>query len=330
MSNNRESNVAALLRPDPDGISAAVAILRAGGLVAFPTETVYGLGADARRGDAVLSVYAAKDRPRGNPLIIHVADLQAAMEIGEFNSQAEQLARAFWPGPLTLVLPHRTDSGVTREAVAGLPTVAIRVPAHRAAQMLLTALHGPMAGPSANPSGRVSPTKAVHVLADLGSRIKAVVDGGACAVGLESTIVGFGADGPMLLREGGVVRSEIEDILQVSLQELPPSRRPVAPGSFDRHYAPASHLRINAESPEPGECWLGFGPEPDGIRHAVAARNLSLAGNTAEAAQSLYACIRELDVVLGGRGRISVRTIPDNGFGAAVNDRLRRAAAPRS
>ena len=324
-----EKQETGLIAADEVGLTKAVGILRSGGLVVFPTETVYGLGADARRRDAVQAVYAAKGRPRDNPLIVHVEGIRAAESVAVFHREALLLADTFWPGPLTLVLPYRAESGLAVEVAGGLATVAVRVPSHPVARSLLKGFGGPIAGPSANPSGRVSPTEAAHVLADLNGRVDAVLDGGPCAVGIESAIVGFGEDGPVLLREGGIVRSSLETAMRQSFAPSPAHQRPLAPGSFESHYAPSARLRINAESPAPGEGWLGFGPEPEGVRHAAAAGNLSRSGNVREAAQRLYSCLRELDAALGGRGCVAVRTVPDSGLGAAVNDRLRRAAAPR-
>ena len=318
-----------LLPPDGVGLAKAAEILRSGGLVAFPTETVYGLGADARSRDAVLGVYAAKGRPRDNPLIVHFEGTRAAEAAVEFNRESRLLAEAFWPGPLTLVLPYRTRSDLALEVTGGLATVAVRVPSHPVALSLLSAFGGPIVGPSANPSGRVSPTEAAHVLADLCGRVDAVIDGGSCAVGIESAIVGFGEVGPLLFREGGIPQSSLEKAMGRTFAPCRGYRRPQAPGSYESHYAPSARLRINAEFPAPGEGWLGFGPEPDGVRHAVALRNLSRSGDVREAAQRLYSSLRELDAALGGRGCVAVRTVPDFGLGAAVNDRLRRAASPR-
>ena len=319
-----------LLAPVAAGISRAVEILNSGGLVAFPTETVYGLGADARRSDAVLAIFAAKGRPRSNPLIVHVLDGETAEAIAAFNPEAVLLADAFWPGPLTLVLPRRIESGLAAEVAGGLATAAVRVPSHPVARSILKDFAGPVAGPSANPSGRVSPTEAAHVLEDLGCLVDAVVDGGPCTVGIESAIVSFGARGPVLLREGGIARGALEAAMGRAFVPAPASGRPQVPGSSNSHYAPSASLRIDAEAPAPGEGWLGFGPEPAEIRHAAVARNLSRTGNVPEAASRLFSCLRELDSAMGGSGCIAVRAIPDRGLGAAVNDRLRRASAPRS
>ena len=319
-----------LLSPDESGIRAAVRILESGGLVAFPTETVYGLGADARNPEAVRRIYSAKGRPSGNPLILHVADRHAAEALVGFDREAGRLADRFWPGPLTLTLPRRPESGLAPEALAGLETAAVRVPSHPVARSLIRAFGGPIAGPSANLSGRISPTEASHVAEDLGDRLDAVIDGGPCAVGVESAIVGFLPVGPVLLREGGIAREALEEAMERPFAVAYASERPIAPGSFRSHYAPSARLRPDADSPAPGEAWLGFGPEPEGAEHAVAARNLSPKGDVREAAKRLYGLLRELDASLGGRGRIAVRSVPADGLGAAVNDRLRRAAAPRN
>ena len=317
------------LPPDAAGVGRAASLLAAGRLVAFPTETVYGLGADACNGQAVLAVYAAKRRPRDNPLIVHVADAAAAAEWARFHPEAERLASAFWPGPLTLVLPRTRRTRLAPEAAAGLATVAVRVPAHPVARSLLAAFGGPVVGPSANPSGRVSATEPGHVLADFGGSVAAVLDGGAAGVGVESCIVGFHADGPVLLREGGIPRAAVETVLGRPLARPRPGA-PRAPGAAASHYAPAARLRIDAAAPEPGEAWLGFGREPEAARHAASARNLSPAGDVTEAASRLFACLRELDAALAGAGVIAVAAVPERGLGAAVNDRLRRAAAPRT
>ena len=309
-----------LLHADASGLSAGVAILRQGGLLGFPTETVYGLGADARNGRAVAAIYAAKGRPAFNPLIVHLADLSAAQALCAFNPVALRLASAFWPGALTLVLPLRPDSGLSELVTAGLPAVAVRVPAHPTAQALLRAFGGPVAAPSANPSGRISPTSAAHVLAGLGGRIDAVLDGGDCPVGLESTIIGF-APGPVLLRAGGITAEVIAALLGQHLARATDPARPVAPGQMQSHYAPAGQLRLNVTDPAPDEVLLGFGP-------VQAALNLSLSGDLTEAAANLFGHLHRLDGM--GALKIAVSPIPDQGLGAAINDRLRRAAAPRS
>ena len=307
----------------PAGLARAAAILRAGGLVAFPTETVYGLGGDARSDTAVARIFAAKGRPRFNPLIAHLPDVEAARRIAQFDETAERLAAAFWPGPLTLVLPLRPDAGLSPLVTAGLGTVALRVPAHPVARDLLRAFGGPVAAPSANPSGRVSPTRAVHVADGLSGRIEAIVDGGDCAVGVESTIVGL--DGPpVLLRPGGIPIEALEACLGHPLTAGGDAAKPNAPGQLLSHYAPAAPVRLMADTPRQGEVWLGFGPECTG-----AAINLSARGDLVEAAANLFHALREMDRLAGPSGAIAVAPVPEKGLGRAINDRLRRAAAPR-
>lgn len=307
------------LEASPDGIARAAAILRDGGLAAFPTETVYGLGADARQDRAVARIFDAKGRPRFNPLIVHVANIADARKIADFPADAERLASAFWPGPLTLVLPLRDDAGIAPLVTAGLDTIALRMPAHDLARHLLTEFGGPIAGPSANPSGKVSPTTADHVMDGLAGRIEAVLDGGPCPVGVESTIVGL-FDEPRLLRPGGLPAEEIEACLGAPLAGLPETSELTAPGQMASHYAPEARLRLNAERSEPGEILLGFGP-------VEAALNLSRSGDLTEAAANLFHCLRELD--RRGATRVAVSPVPMTGLGRAINDRLCRAAAPR-
>ncbi len=306
------------------GVRAAVALLRAGDLVAFPTETVYGLGADARLDRAVAGVYAAKGRPAFNPLIVHVAGLDAAESLAEVSPMARRLAADFWPGPLTLVLPLRAGTGLSERVTAGLGTVALRAPAHPVAQRLLAAFGGPLAAPSANRSGAVSPTSRAHVLDGLGGRIAAVLDGGPCAVGLESTIVGLAGGAPSLLRPGGLPAEAIEAALGAPLAE-PAHGAITAPGQLASHYAPDAPLRLDAARPQPDEVWIGFGPE------SGPGLNLSPAGDLAEAAANLFAHLRAADAMSQetGAARIAVAPVPAHGLGRAINDRLRRAAAPR-
>jgi L-threonylcarbamoyladenylate synthase len=306
------------LDPDPEGIARAAALLRDGGLVAFPTETVYGLGGDARSDLAVAGIFAAKGRPRFNPLIVHVADVTAARALAVFDARAEALAAAFWPGPLTLVLPGR-DAGLSPLVTADLATLAIRVPAHPVAQALLAAFGGPLAAPSANPSGAVSPTRAAHVMAGLSGRIAAVVDGGACAVGVESTIAGL--DGPArLLRPGGVPVEAVEAVIgPLAAAE---AGRVTAPGQLASHYAPGARVRLDARAATPGEVFVGFGP-------VGGAFNLSPEGDLVAAAAALFHVLRAADAQAGPGGVIAFAPIPETGLGRAINDRLRRAAAPR-
>ncbi|MEL6690401.1 MAG: L-threonylcarbamoyladenylate synthase [Pseudomonadota bacterium] len=300
------------------GVGRAAELLRAGEVVAFPTETVYGLGGDATNAEAIAGIYAAKERPSFNPLIVHVPSLAAAEALASFPDWALKLAEAFWPGALTLVLPSR---GVLPDIVsAGNPTLAVRVPSHPLAIELLEAADRPLAAPSANPSGRVSATTADHVLDGLSGRIAAVLDGGETEVGLESTIIG--GEGPRLLRPGGIALENIEEVLgQAVPAQAPKSQQaPTAPGQLTSHYAPSASVRLDAVVAQPGEVHLGFGPVAGDI-------TLSASGDLTEAAARLFAALRELDAM--GKP-IAVAPIPDTGLGLAVNDRLRRAAAPRS
>ncbi|WP_370400535.1 L-threonylcarbamoyladenylate synthase [Sulfitobacter sp. JB4-11] len=307
-----------VLKPDADGIATAAGLLAAGALVSFPTETVYGLGADARNGKAVAGIYQAKGRPSFNPLIVHCADAAMARTFGVWNAPAETLARAFWPGPLTMVLPLVPGHGLSSLVTAGLDTVALRVPRHPAAQRLLRAFGGPLAAPSANPSGRISATTAAHVLAGLGGRIAAVLDDGPCPVGLESTIVGLAGPTPVLLRAGGVAAEEIEAVLGAPLA-VDDGAEIIAPGQLASHYAPEASVRLNATTARGAEVHLGFGPMDCDL-------NLSPSGDLAEAAANLFEYLHRLDAT---GAAIAVAPIPETGLGLAINDRLRRAAAPR-
>lgn len=312
-----------LLDDKPKGLARAAQLLSDERLVAFPTETVYGLGGDARSGTAVARIFAAKGRPSFNPLIVHVPDLAAAQRLADFSDQALDLAHAFWPGPLTLVLPVREDAGLSPLISAGLPTVAIRVPAHPVAQRLMLAFGGPIAAPSANPSGRISPTRAAHVLDGLSGKIAAVVDGGSCDVGLESTIVGFDP-APTLLRPGGLPAEVLEACLGTPL--LRPGanpKRPNAPGQLDSHYAPAATVRLDVTAPLVNEVLIGFGP-------VQSLFNLSPSGDLVEAAANLFHLLRAADAAAAPGGQIAVSPIPQHGLGIAINDRLQRAAAPRT
>jgi len=304
-----------------DDMCRAAEIMGAGGLVAFPTETVYGLGADATNDAAVAEIYAAKGRPSFNPLIVHLSNMAAVTRYCDMPEEAARLAAAFWPGALTLVLPLRRDAGISRLVTAGLDTLAVRVPDSAIARALLGAFGGPVAAPSANPSGRISPTSAAHVKAGLGGRIDAIVDGGPCAVGVESTIVGFDG-GATLLRAGGIPAEAIEACLGTPLRRMVEATdNPVAPGQLLSHYAPKGAVRLDATGVEAGEVLLGFGAV-DG-----AALNLSPSGDLIEAAANLFAMLHQLDQM--NATRIAVSPIPNHGIGAAINDRLSRAAAPR-
>ncbi|MEO5613359.1 MAG: L-threonylcarbamoyladenylate synthase [Cypionkella sp.] len=308
------------LTATPEGLTRAAQILSAQGLVSFPTETVYGLGGDARSDLAVARIFDAKGRPRFNPLIVHVPDLAAASAFAIFDARAEAVAAAFWPGPLTLVLPLRADAGLSPLVTAELDSVAIRVPAHPVAQALLRAFGGPLAAPSANPSGRVSPTRAVHVIDGLSGRIDAVLDGGTCAVGVESTILGL-VGAPALLRPGGIATEALEAMLG-PLVSGGNAEKPNAPGQLASHYAPGAAVRLNAESALPGEVRLGFGA-------GQADLNLSVSGDLIEAAANLFHLLREADRLALPGQTIAIAPIPEHGLGRAINDRLRRAAAPR-
>ncbi len=315
------------LSADEAGIAAAAELLRAGKLVALPTETVYGLAADASDDRAVASIYAAKERPSFNPLISHLPDVDAARRQGLFDAQALVLAKAFWPGPLTLVVPASSSCTVCGLARAGLDSVALRVPSHPVARAVLQAASRPIAAPSANRSGRVSPTQADHVLVDLDGRIDAVLDAGPTAVGVESSIVACLGGAPRLLRPGGVPRAALEAAIGQALVIVEDGgTAPVSPGLLASHYAPRAAVRLDADTPRPGEAWLGFGPEPNGSLPALAF-NLSPAGDLTEAAANLFAAMRRLDDQ--SPATIAVAPIPTHGLGEAINDRLRRAAAPR-
>jgi len=301
---------------DAAALATAVAALRAGGLVLLPTETVYGLAADAADPRAVAAVYEAKGRPSFNPLIAHVADLAAARRIGRFDPRAERLAQAFWPGPLTLVLPVADDRAVCDLARAGLDTVALRAPAHPLARRLLGAFGGPVVAPSANRSGRPSPTTYADAMEETGAAAAAALDGGACAVGLESTVVAL-LDEARLLRPGAVTRAEIEAVIGPLAEAQDDARR--SPGRLARHYAPKAPVRLNA-TPGPGEAYLAFGPAPPG----AAVWNLSPIGDLREAAANLFAHLRAAD--RSAPLAIAVAPIPHEGLGEAINDRLKRAA----
>jgi L-threonylcarbamoyladenylate synthase len=326
--NNRSMHVMSktrLIKAVPGAAQAAADCLARGGLVAFPTETVYGLGADATDGQAVARLYDAKGRPAFNPLIAHVPDLESARKLAVFNADAERLAAAFWPGPLTLVLPRTVTCSVSELATAGLETIAIRVPDHALARAILRAFGKPIVAPSANVSGHVSPTNAAHVFEDLDGKIDLIVDGGPTPVGIESTIVACLGE-PAILRPGGLSRDQIEATLGHKLAQAPESEdeTPLAPGLLQSHYAPRTRLRLDTTSVEPGEVQLAFGTPLPG---AVATLNLSEQGDVAEAAANLFGHLRRLDAMRAPS--ICVMRIPSEGLGEAINDRLRRAAAPK-
>jgi L-threonylcarbamoyladenylate synthase len=329
----------AVVPAGPAAIAQAAAMLSTGRLVAFPTETVYGLGADAADDRAVARLYAAKERPSFNPLIAHVAELDAAGRLARIDAEALALAEAFWPGPLTLVLPKAPGCPVGELATAGLGTIAVRVPNHPVAQAILAAFGGPVVAPSANRSGRVSPTSAQHVYADLAGRVDLIVDGGVSPVGVESTVVACGHDGGVaLLRPGAIPRAAVERVLGHAVLLLStagdsgPARsagmRPMAPGMLASHYAPRAAVRMNAVTVEPGEALLAFGAAlPPGAGNARTVLNLSSRGDLVEAAANLFSHLRTLDGA--GTVSIAVMPVPDEGLGEAINDRLRHAAAPR-
>lgn len=310
-------------------------MLKAGKLVAFPTETVYGLGADATNAEAIAALYAAKGRPTFNPLIVHVDSLASARKLAPFGIGALAVANAYWPGPLTLVLRRRPDCPVSELASAGMDTIALRVPSDPIAQAIIAAAGVPIAAPSANRSGRVSPTEARHVISDLDGKIDGIVVGHSATIGVESTILSFLTDPPTLLRPGAVTREFIEHALghriQMSGQAGDGSDplSPVAPGQLQSHYAPGARVRLNAVEIRMGEAAMLFGPSlPHGIENARIAINLSEAGDTIEAASRLFSVLRELDA--SGARTIAIMPIPNFGLGEAINDRLKRAAAPRS
>ena len=310
-----------IVSADAAGIARAAQILRRSGLVAFPTETVYGLGADATNDNAIAGIFEAKGRPRFNPLIVHVRDFNAAAELATFTPAAVQLAERFWPGPLTLVLPRKPECPLSLLASAGLDTIALRVPAHPVARAVLDASALAIAAPSANRSGHVSPTTAQHVADDFGACIDLILDGGQTPHGIESAVVGFARERAVLLRLGAIAREDIE--LTVGPLAASSDGRISAPGQLASHYAPRTPLRLDATEVLSGEALLGFGPSlPDGAARVL---NLSPAGNLQEAAANLFAMLRELDA--GGAAGIAVMPIPDRGLGEAINDRLRRAAA---
>jgi L-threonylcarbamoyladenylate synthase len=305
-----------MLEPNAAGIARAAEILRGGGLVALPTETVYGLAARADSEAAIAAIYRAKGRPEFNPLIVHVASLEQAGRLAGFDHRARLLAERFWPGPLSMVLPLREGAPVAPAVTAGLPTIALRMPAHPLMQGVLREADVPLAAPSANRSGSVSPTSAEHVIASFGGEAPAVLDGGACAQGLESTIVALREDGWQLLRPGPIAETVVAAVLGDAMAVTP--GRIEAPGQLARHYSPGKPLRLDAVRAEPDEYWIGFG-------EVTGDCSLSPSGDLAEAASRLYACLHQ--AARSERARIAVAPIPGEGIGAAINDRLRRAAA---
>jgi len=319
------------LKVDTASLSRAADMLAQGGLVAFPTETVYGLGADARNADAVAAIYAAKDRPTFNPLISHVADPAAAFALGQATPLATALADAFWPGPMTLILKRRADCPIAMLTSAGLDRIALRVPADENARSLLRQFGGPVAAPSANPSGRISPSRAEHVMAGLDGRIDMVLDGGRCDSGVESTVIDCSGDAAVILRPGGVTREQVETTLMaagLNLANTPYSDQPetlVSPGMMQSHYAPDTSLKMNVRTASDGMELIGFGAVAGAGELAL---NLSPDGDTSEAAANLFDMLHAADDI--GAAIIGVAPVPADGLGEALNDRLRRAAAPRA
>ena len=312
-----------VLKPTDAALYEAAATLAAGALVAFPTETVYGLGGDATSDTAVARIFEAKARPSFNPLISHVPDLDAAFALGDFDARARAVAETFWPGPMTLVVRRRENCPISLLASAGLDTIAIRVPAHPLAAELLRAVDRPIAAPSANPSGRVSPTTAEHVFAGLAGKVSIILDGGPCSVGLESTVLDLSGETPTILRPGAITAEMLTPLLgQVSAAGT--GAKIAAPGMLESHYAPALPVRLNATSADDGEIFLGFGVTAG----PAGSETLSASGDLTEAAARLFALLRALD--RPGATGIAVAPIPAEGLGTAINDRLRRAAAPRA
>jgi L-threonylcarbamoyladenylate synthase len=315
-----------IAEPTAATLAEAAKLLRDGGLVAFPTETVYGLGGDATNERAVATIFEAKGRPKFNPLISHVLDAEQAQQYVQWNAIADELAKLFWPGPLTLVLPRTVNSPIALLTTAGLDTAAVRAPSHSVAQGLIRAAGRPIAAPSANRSGSVSPTTAEHVAMSLGDRVKLILDGGPCLVGLESTVLDLTSERPTLLRPGGATREAIEAAIgPIALSDALPSGDTArkSPGQLKSHYAPARPVRLNATSVNADEGLLAFGPSP--LAGAMLTLNLSPSGDLGEAAANLFTHLRALD--RPGIGRIAAMPIPESGLGLAINDRLRRAAA---
>lgn len=305
-----------ILSSSPADMAQAVNVLRDGGLIGLPTETVYGLAADATNGQAVARIYEAKGRPSFNPLIAHVSSIEMAQREGVFGAHALDLVEAFWPGPLTLVVNVARSGTVSDLARAGLTSVALRMPGHKIAVSLIEQFGGPLVAPSANPSGKISPTRLQHVLQDMGDKLDLIFDGGACTTGIESTIIDARAERPALLRPGSLDPAAIDAVWPGLIRPDLNPKAPQAPGQLLRHYAPDAALRLNATAPELGEAYLGFGP-------GEATLNLSSSGDLTEAAANLFAMLRDLD---NRFDRIAVASIPATGLGEAINDRLTRAA----
>ncbi len=325
MQHKQRLAVSNIVPATPDTIARAGTLIAEGKLVAFPTETVFGLGADATNGNAVARIFATKGRPAINPLITHVLDVAHSERHAVLDDRAEELATRFWPGPLTVVLKRRPDTPISELVTAGLDSIAIRIPAHPVARALLNAAGRPIAAPSANRSGRISSTTAIHVAEELGEAVDLILAQGKSQLGLESTILDLSGPTATLLRPGAITVEELEEAIgPVTVGEGNPDR-PNAPGQLRRHYAPATKLRLHAEMADPGEALLAFGPNPFVGRHAKTVLNLSDKGDLNEAAANLFAMLRQLDA--GGYHGIAVAAIPMTGLGIAINDRLARAAA---
>ncbi|MFT3731579.1 MAG: L-threonylcarbamoyladenylate synthase [Hyphomicrobium sp.] len=321
-----QPNQGRIVPANKEWIAEAGQMIRAGALIAFPTETVYGLGADATNGEAVARIFEAKGRPIFNPLIVHVVGLEQALIYGAFTPEARKLANAFWPGPLTLVLPRTETCEVSQLVSAGLPTIALRSPSNPVARALLSECGRPLAAPSANRSGHVSATRAEHVAADIGGKAALILDDGPTMLGLESTVVSFVGDSPVLLRPGAVTAEAIEGIIGAPLiRRAEANDHLTSPGQLASHYAPKARLRLNAYDWQQDEAVLAFGAIPQ--RPARAFINISEAGDLIEAAANLFSALRQLDA--SGAASIAATPIPSNGLGEAINDRLARAAAPR-
>ncbi|KAF0183897.1 MAG: tRNA threonylcarbamoyladenosine biosynthesis protein [Hyphomonadaceae bacterium] len=318
--------VAKILSPYPENIDLALEILRGGGSIGLPTETVYGLASDATNATAIANIFAVKNRPQFNPLISHVSGLEMALEYGVFSEIAQKLAKAFWPGPLTIVVPRRADCAICDLACAGLETVALRAPKHPAAQEIITRFGKPIAAPSANISGSISPTSASDVLAELGGKIEIIIDGGNCEIGLESTVVAVIGDEVTLLRHGSVGIEELASVagVEVNIANLHDENSPKSPGMMLRHYAPKTQVRLDAASASEDEVFISFGTAPPTSIGKII--HLSPSGNLTEAAANLYAALREADKL--GAKAIAIAPIPNIGIGAAINDRLGRASDP--
>ncbi|MEH6403459.1 MAG: L-threonylcarbamoyladenylate synthase [Sneathiella sp.] len=306
----------------PVSLQEAATLIQAGRLVAFPTETVYGLGADATSDEAVAKIFTAKGRPSFNPLIVHLPDIETAKKYVEFNEKSIKLAALFWPGALTMVLPRKKNCPISKLASAGLDTLAVRIPANPLALALLKACDLPLAAPSANPSGQISPTHAQHVADGLGDKVGIILDGGPCKIGVESTVVGFSGENVVLLRPGGITREQLEAACPPVIEATSESEI-TSPGMLLSHYAPSCPVRLNATSKGDGEAYLGFGREFD----TISTVNLSVNGDLKEATTNLFSAFHLLDEQ--GYTSIAVGPIPEIGLGVAINDRLRRAAAPR-